>query len=165
MRFLPWLDIQEVVSKLTDMNSSHSLLTHSRCKNIIGSVAGLKFATTVEKPLPFFVNVSGRYKMNDNQIYRNRPEIGEALKKQGYFDWRVKQRDRIVSVKVTQKEVDRFINWSNEHGKEKLCPFMPSKLNLTYIQQKIVSRMPMSTCVLTCHGLKDTVKTAKPLKN
>lgn len=55
--------------------------------------------------------------MNDNQIYRNRPEIGEALKKQGYFDWRVKQRDRIVVVKVTQKEVDRFINWSNEHGK------------------------------------------------
>lgn len=54
--------------------------------------------------------------MNDNQIYRNRPEIGEALKKQGYFDWRVKQRDRIVTIKVTQKEVDKFINWSNEHG-------------------------------------------------
>lgn len=107
-----------------------AVIGHSR-----GSVAGLKFATTVEKPLPFFVNVSGRYKMNDNQIYRNRPEIGEALKKHGYFDWRVKQRDRIVSVKVTQKEVDRFINWSNEH----------------------VSRMPMSTCVLTCHGLKDTI--------
>jgi hypothetical protein len=53
------------------------VIGHSR-----GSVAGLKFATTVETPLPFFVNVSGRYKMNDNQIYRNRPEIGEALKKQ-----------------------------------------------------------------------------------
>lgn len=26
-----------------------------------------------------------------------------------------------------------------------------------------VSRMPMSTCVLTCHGLKDTVN-QKPLK-
>lgn len=47
----------------------------------LGSVAGLKFATTVEKPLPFFVNVSGRFKMNDNQIHRNRPQIGEGLKK------------------------------------------------------------------------------------
>lgn len=45
----------------------------------IGSVAALKFATEVEKPLPFLVNVSGRYKMNDNQIYRNRPEIGKGL--------------------------------------------------------------------------------------
>ncbi|KAI8077051.1 protein-tyrosine phosphatase-like protein [Thamnidium elegans] len=73
--------------------------------------------------------------MNDNQIHKSRPEIGEGLKAHGYFDWRVKQRDRIVSVKVTQKDVDKFIHWSNEH----------------------VSRMPMSTCVLTCHGLKDTI--------
>ena len=49
---------------------------------IIGSTAGFKYATTCEKPLPHFVNVSGRYKMNDNQIYKNRPEIGEALDRQ-----------------------------------------------------------------------------------
>jgi hypothetical protein len=80
-------------------------------------VAGLKYATSCEKPLGFFVNISGRYKMNDNQIHRNRPEIGAALKAQGYFDWRVRQRDRIVTIKVTQKDVDRFTSWSNEHGK------------------------------------------------
>ncbi|GAA5813559.1 hypothetical protein MFLAVUS_007041 [Mucor flavus] len=108
----------------------YGVIGHSR-----GSTAGFKFATTVEKPLPIYVNVSSRFKMNDNQIHKSRPEIGEGLKAHGYFDWRVKQRDRIVSVKVTQKDVDKFIHWSNEH----------------------VSRMPMSTCVLTCHGLKDTI--------
>ncbi|KAG1057253.1 hypothetical protein G6F46_010801 [Rhizopus delemar] len=108
----------------------YAVIGHSR-----GSVAGLKYATSCEKPLSFFVNVSGRYKMNDNQIYRNRPEIGAALQSQGYFDWKVRQRDRIVTIKVTQKEVDRFISWSNEH----------------------VTRMPLSTCVLTCHGLKDNI--------
>lgn len=47
---------------------------------LLGSIAGLKYATSCEKPLRFFVNVSGRFKMNDNQIYRNRPEIGQGLK-------------------------------------------------------------------------------------
>lgn len=54
-----------------------AIVGHSR-----GSVAGLKYAATCEKPLAHFVNVSGRYKMNDNQIYKNRPEIGAALDKQ-----------------------------------------------------------------------------------
>lgn len=45
-------------------------------------MAGFKYATTCEKPLPHFVNIAGRYKMNDNQIYKNRPEIGEALDRQ-----------------------------------------------------------------------------------
>ncbi|KAG2209793.1 hypothetical protein INT47_001941 [Mucor saturninus] len=124
-------DIHTVANYFEDQGYEiFAVIGHSR-----GSVAGLKFATTVEKPLPFFVNVSGRFKMNDNQIHRNRPQIGEGLRKDGYFDWRVKQRDRIATIKVTQKEVDKFINWSNEH----------------------VSRMPMSTCVLTCHGLNDTI--------
>ncbi|CEI95297.1 hypothetical protein RMCBS344292_09487 [Rhizopus microsporus] len=108
----------------------YAVIGHSR-----GSVAGLKYATSCEKPLSFFVNISGRYKMNDNQIHRNRPEIGAALKAQGYFDWRVRQRDRIVTIKVTQNDVDRFTSWSNEH----------------------VARMPLSTCVLTVHGLKDNI--------
>ncbi|KAI8988774.1 tyrosine phosphatase family-domain-containing protein [Pilobolus umbonatus] len=107
-----------------------AVIGHSR-----GSVAGLKFAVSRRRPLPFFINISARYKMNDNQIYRNRPEIGAGLKEHGYFMWRVKQRDRIVQVKVTQAEVDKFYNWSNEH----------------------ISRMSVSTCVLTIHGLQDTI--------
>ncbi|KAI8391055.1 uncharacterized protein BYT42DRAFT_180669 [Radiomyces spectabilis] len=89
-----------------------AVIGHSR-----GSVAGLKYATTCERPLDHFVNIAGRYKMNDNQIYRNRPQIGEALDRQGYFDWAVKQRDRIVQIKVTREDVDRFTSWDNSHGK------------------------------------------------
>ncbi|KAI8637892.1 protein-tyrosine phosphatase-like protein [Parasitella parasitica] len=111
----------------------YAVIGHSR-----GALSAFKFATTCEKPLPIVVNLSGRYKMNDNQLKTSRPEIGKALQEHGYFDWHVKQRDRIATVKVTQPEVDKFYNWSNEH----------------------VSRMPLATCVLTCHGLKD--KTVPP---
>ncbi|KAL1928938.1 hypothetical protein VTP01DRAFT_1997 [Rhizomucor pusillus] len=107
-----------------------AIVGHSR-----GSVAGLKYAATCEKPLAHFVNVSGRYKMNDNQIYKNRPEIGAALDKQGYFDWQVRQRDRVVTIKVTRKDVERFITWDNSH----------------------VHRLPKTTSVLTCHGLNDQI--------
>ncbi|KAF7728142.1 hypothetical protein EC973_006657 [Apophysomyces ossiformis] len=107
-----------------------TLIGHSR-----GAVAVLKYAATCEKPVPHVVNISGRYKMNDNQIYKSRPEIGESLDKQGYFDWSVKQRDRIVQIKVTQKEVDRFTSWDNSY----------------------VSHIPKATCVLTCHGVNDTI--------
>lgn len=36
---------------------------------------------------------------------------------QGYFDWKVRQGDRIVTIKVTRKDVEKFINWDNSHGK------------------------------------------------
>ncbi|RCI04710.1 hypothetical protein CU098_004966 [Rhizopus stolonifer] len=108
----------------------YAVIGHSR-----GSIAGLKYATSCEKPLSFFVNVSGRYKMNDHQMLSSRPDLTAALKSKGYFDWQVRQRDRIVTIKVTQKEVNKYMSWSNEH----------------------VTRMPLSTCVLTCHGLKDNI--------
>ncbi|KAI8369866.1 tyrosine phosphatase family-domain-containing protein [Choanephora cucurbitarum] len=108
----------------------YAVIGHSR-----GAIASFKYAATCEKPVPIMVNISGRFKMNDNQLNTSRPEIGQALREHGYFDWHVKQRDRIVTIKVTQQEVDRFYNWSNEH----------------------VSRIPLSTCVLTCHGLKDNI--------
>ncbi|KAI8091483.1 tyrosine phosphatase family-domain-containing protein [Gilbertella persicaria] len=102
---------------------------------VLGALAAFKYATTCEKPLPLMVNISGRFKMNDNQINTSRPEIGKALRENGYFDWHVKQRDKIATIKVTQDQVDKFCHWSNEH----------------------VSRMPLSTSVLTCHGLKDNI--------
>ncbi|KAG0177854.1 hypothetical protein DFQ28_005357 [Apophysomyces sp. BC1034] len=107
-----------------------AVIGHSR-----GAVAALKYATTCEIPLPHVVNISGRYKMNDNQIYKARPEIGQALDNQGYFDWSVKQRDRIVQIQVTRKDVEAFTSWDNSY----------------------VSQMPKATCVLTCHGINDTI--------
>ncbi|KAI7899279.1 protein-tyrosine phosphatase-like protein [Cokeromyces recurvatus] len=108
----------------------YAVIGHSR-----GALSSFKYATTCEKPLPIMVNISGRFKMNDNQLNTSRPEIGKALREHGYFDWHVKQRDRIATVKVTQEEVDKFHNYSND----------------------FVSRMPLSTCVLTVHGLKDNI--------
>lgn len=70
-----------------------AVVGHSRGKNMIwdvymqlysfmiGSTAGLKYATTCQKPLAHFVNVSGRYMMNDPQIFRNRPHFFEELDK------------------------------------------------------------------------------------
>ncbi|KAL0144371.1 protein-tyrosine phosphatase-like protein [Mucor lusitanicus] len=127
-------DIHTVAKYFEDLGYEiYAVIGHSR-----GALSALKFATTCEKPLPIVVNLSGRYKMNDNQLKTSRPEIGKALEEHGYFDWHVKQRDRIATVKVTLPEVEKFYSWSNEH----------------------VSRMPLSTCVLTCHGLKD--KTVPP---
>ncbi|CAO3686967.1 unnamed protein product [Rhizopus stolonifer] len=83
----------------------YAVIGHSR-----GSIAGLKYATSCEKPLSFFVNVSGRYKMNDHQMLSSRPDITAALKSKGYFDWQVRQRDRIVVIKVTQKEVNKYMS-------------------------------------------------------
>lgn len=55
--------------------------------------------------------------MDDNQIYKNRPEIGASLDKQGYFDWSVKQRDRITKIKVTREDVEKFCAWDNSYGR------------------------------------------------
>ncbi|CAO3645764.1 unnamed protein product [Cunninghamella blakesleeana] len=108
----------------------YTIIGHSR-----GAVSSLKYATSCEKPVPHVVNCSGRFKMDDNQIYKNRPEIGESLDRQGYFDWAVKQRDRICTIQVTRKDVDKFCAWDNSH----------------------VKYMPLSTCVLTVHGSNDNI--------
>ncbi|CAO3597780.1 unnamed protein product [Absidia cylindrospora] len=101
----------------------------------IGAVACLKYASSCKKPVPHVINCSGRYKMNDNQIYKNRPEIGASLDKQGYFDWSVKQRDRITKIQVTRQDVDKFTSWDNSY----------------------VKNMPLTTCVLTVHGINDSI--------
>ncbi|CEP15548.1 hypothetical protein [Parasitella parasitica] len=93
-------DIHTVAKYFEDLGYEiYAVVGHSR-----GALSALKFATTCEKPLPIVVNLSGRYKMNDNQLKTSRPEIGKALEEHGYFDWHVKQRDRIATVKVTQPE-------------------------------------------------------------
>ncbi|ORZ25518.1 hypothetical protein BCR42DRAFT_9580 [Absidia repens] len=96
----------------------YGIIGHSR-----GAVACLKYASSCKKPIPHVINCSGRYKMNDNQIYKNRPEIGASLDKHGYFDWSVKQRDRITNIKVTREDVDKFTSWDNSYGNEKYTTY------------------------------------------
>ncbi|KAI8384055.1 hypothetical protein BD560DRAFT_293266, partial [Blakeslea trispora] len=86
----------------------YAVIGHSR-----GAIAAFKYATSCEKPLAIMVNISGRYKMNDNQIETTNRHLTDSLLKKGYFDWHVKQRDRIVTIKVTQDQVDKFYSWSN----------------------------------------------------
>ncbi|KAJ8658268.1 hypothetical protein O0I10_005951 [Lichtheimia ornata] len=107
-----------------------AVVGHSR-----GSTAGLKYATTCQKPLAHFVNVSGRYQMNDPQIFRNRPHFFEELEKKGYFEWKARRRDQYITLKMTREDVEKFTNWDNSH----------------------VARMPRATCMFTCHGLDDDV--------
>ncbi|KAI9020096.1 Alpha/Beta hydrolase protein [Phycomyces nitens] len=124
-------DISTVASHFEQLGYEiFGTIGHSR-----GSLACLQYAANRSKPIPHCVNISGRYKMNDNQIHRNRPEIGEGLKRQGYFNWTVRQRDKITTIKVTEKEVNKFINWDNSY----------------------VAQIPRLTSVLTCHGLKDEI--------
>lgn len=75
MRFGQWSAIPEVKDNSEVMDG---VLIH---RYSIGSTAGLKYATTCQKPLAHFVNVSGRYQMNDPQIFRNRPHFFEELEK------------------------------------------------------------------------------------
>jgi hypothetical protein len=48
----------------------------------LGSVAAFNFAASLEKPIPFVVNISGRYDFNHEQIASKRPDIVNGLKKQ-----------------------------------------------------------------------------------
>ncbi|KAI9277865.1 protein-tyrosine phosphatase-like protein [Sporodiniella umbellata] len=108
----------------------YAIIGHSR-----GSTAGFKYATSCEKPLSFYINVAGRFNMQDLRLDTSRPELSAALKSKGYFDWKVRQRDRIVTIKVTEKEVEKYRSWSTEH----------------------IEKMPLATSVLTCHGLEDNI--------
>ncbi|CAO3597786.1 unnamed protein product [Absidia cylindrospora] len=94
-----------------------------------GAIACLKYASTCRKPIPHVINCSGRYKMTDKKC----PETDALLDKHGYFDWPVKQRDGITSIQVTREDVDKFTGWDNSH----------------------VKNMPLTTCVLTVHGIND----------
>ncbi|KAI8379731.1 Alpha/Beta hydrolase protein [Radiomyces spectabilis] len=100
-----------------------AVIAHSR-----GSTAGLKYATTCDKPLSHYVNIAGRYIMNDYGIHMHSPEVQEALNRQ------TKQNGKTFVIKVTAADLEKIKQWDSSH----------------------VSRMPKSTCVLTCHGLKDT---------
>ncbi|ORX45283.1 alpha/beta-hydrolase [Hesseltinella vesiculosa] len=106
-----------------------AIVGHSR-----GSTSCLKYATICPKPVPHIVNCAGCYSKDASQIL-NRPEVGAAFDAHGYFDWTVRQRDRIVQIRVTRDDIDKACAWDNSH----------------------VKHMPFSTCVLTVHGINDNI--------
>ncbi|KAI8072150.1 uncharacterized protein B0P05DRAFT_175489 [Gilbertella persicaria] len=86
-----------------------------------GSLSGLKYATTCDKPLSHYFNIAAPYHNNDIKLGL----VGQ--------EWKVYQKDQLVSLNVAQDEIDQFNAWDNSH----------------------VIRMPKTTCVHTIHGIND----------
>lgn len=66
--------------------------------------------------------------------------------------WTFKKNGRTLETKVTVEEAERFKNWDNSHGK-----FLEERNINVGLNPYVVSRLPKTTSVLTCHGLDDTV--------
>ncbi|KAG0169805.1 hypothetical protein DFQ28_002856 [Apophysomyces sp. BC1034] len=107
-----------------------AVLGHSQ-----GALAALKYATTCEIPLSHCVNISGWYSMSANKVKDYVTKLHEAFDRQGTLGRNIGKRDKNGSIDVTSDDVEKFTSWDNSH----------------------IRRMPKTTCVLTCHGLNDTI--------
>ncbi|KAI8874958.1 alpha/beta-hydrolase, partial [Backusella circina FSU 941] len=107
-----------------------AIVAHGR-----GSLAGLKYTTSCEKPLLHYVNIAAAFSTKDGSSEADMKENKDQLERDGYFDWKVYQKNDVVLIKTTKEEVERYNQWDNSH----------------------VIRMPKTTCVLTIHGLNDNV--------
>jgi hypothetical protein len=69
--------------------------------------------------------------------------------------WTFKKNGRTLETKVTVEEAERFKNWDNSHGKSLKV------MSMLDLHHSVVSRLPKTTSVLTCHGLADTVSNSE----
>ncbi|KAI9356386.1 Alpha/Beta hydrolase protein, partial [Pilaira anomala] len=98
----------------------YAVIGHGR-----GSLSGLKYATSCDKPLSHYVNIAAPYfEKSTTTTKSNNPDS---------FDWKVYQKGELIIKKMQQKEMDLYNSWDCSH----------------------VNRMPITTCVLTIHGLND----------
>ncbi|KAG1488948.1 hypothetical protein G6F54_011792 [Rhizopus delemar] len=98
-----------------------------------GSLSGLKYATTCDKPLTHYINISTPFYTKDKSLLSEEDRL--SLEKNGYFIWKVYQKGQFNPIQVTQKEYEAYTSWDNSH----------------------VLRMPKTTCVLTIHGINDQI--------
>ncbi|RUP44565.1 hypothetical protein BC936DRAFT_149287 [Jimgerdemannia flammicorona] len=107
----------------------YALIGHSR-----GAIVSLRYAVTHNRSIPHLVNISARFYMIG--LKANHDERIEAmLETQGFYDRHARFNGKQISRKVTKEEVELFCNWDNYFAKD----------------------MPLTTSVLTCHGLADTL--------
>ncbi|CAO3697611.1 unnamed protein product [Rhizopus stolonifer] len=126
MRYIQLLPLVEVRKNGT---SSLRIILNK----IIGSLSGLKYATSCEKPLSHYINISAPFYTKDESLIS---PLKQSLEQNGYFEWKVYQKGELNSIKVTSKEeLESYTSWDNSH----------------------VLNMPKITCVLTIHGINDKV--------
>ncbi|GAA5814842.1 hypothetical protein MFLAVUS_008345 [Mucor flavus] len=100
----------------------YAIIGHGR-----GSLSGLKYATSCDKPLSHYVNIAAPH------LDGTAAKKSEITFKPDFFDWKVYQKGKLITVKQRQEEIDVYNSWDSSH----------------------VIRMPKTTCVLTIHGLND----------
>ncbi|KAI9266943.1 hypothetical protein BY458DRAFT_512293 [Sporodiniella umbellata] len=79
-----------------------------------GSLSGLKYATTCDRPLEHYVNISTPFYTKDECLISN--EMKEDLKNKGSFSWKVYQKEELQSIQTSQKALDIYTAWDNSHG-------------------------------------------------
>ncbi|CEI89058.1 hypothetical protein RMCBS344292_03431 [Rhizopus microsporus] len=98
-----------------------------------GSLSGLKYANTCERPLSHFVNIAAPFLMKDDTLISQQDKA--SLEKNGYFTWKAYQKGALNDIKVNREAYEAYAAWDNSH----------------------VIHMPKATCVLTIHSIDDKV--------
>ncbi|KAI8987640.1 protein-tyrosine phosphatase-like protein [Mycotypha africana] len=91
-----------------------------------GSLSGLKYATSCEKPLSHYINIAAPYNNKS------------AVRADDNQEWKVYREGELMTYNISSEELELYQSWDNSH----------------------VIRMPLTTCVHTIHGIKDTAVSA-----
>ncbi|KAF8929788.1 tyrosine phosphatase family-domain-containing protein [Dissophora ornata] len=115
----------------------YALVGHSR-----GAISNLNYAAVSNHvPLiPHIVSISTRFDMADVKR-RHGQQVLTLLEEQGHFDWKARASGKDVSIRVTKKNFDDFIQFNTA----------------------AVVNIPAMTNVLLCHGSDDVVVPVKDI--
>ncbi|KAG0350885.1 hypothetical protein BGZ54_003586 [Gamsiella multidivaricata] len=131
-------DIDSVV-KYFEQQGYHiyALIGHSR-----GAISSLNYAAVSNHvPLiPYIISISTRFDMTDVRR-RHGQQILTLLEEQGHFDWEARAAGKDVSIRVTKKNFDDFIQFNTA----------------------AVANIPSMTNILLCHGSEDAVVPVKDI--
>ncbi|KAK5814996.1 protein-tyrosine phosphatase-like protein [Linnemannia elongata] len=115
----------------------YALIGHSR-----GAISCLNYAATSHHVpmIPYIVSISSRFDMSDVKR-KHGPEVLELLEKQGHFDWQARTGGKNITLRVTQKHFDDFLDFDTA----------------------AVAHIPSMTNILLIHGSDDDVVPVKDI--
>ncbi|KAK3828166.1 MAG: protein-tyrosine phosphatase-like protein [Benniella sp.] len=131
-------DIDSVVKHFEQQGYQiYALIGHSR-----GAISSLNYAASYNHvPLiPYIISLSTRFDMSDAKR-RHGKQVMQLLEDQGYFDWEGRSAGKDVSLRVTKKNFDDFIEFDTAS----------------------VVNIPAMTNILLCHGSEDAVVPIKDI--
>lgn len=73
-------------------------------------MSGLKYATSCDKPLSHYVNIAAPH------LDGTAAKKSEITFKPDFFDWKVYQKGKLITVKQRQEEIDVYNSWDSSHG-------------------------------------------------